>query len=212
MLLAESFVLLALDPDGTPAQGHGNQEAVRVGVTGALITELCQQGHLRLDDGRLHVTGTTPEHPLLRQVLENVAPHDGKSLKSRLGRVKHSGWREVVDMMIADGKLGREAAPLRATRHPVRCLEEHEMVLRRVRAAASSNEPMDDRTAVLLALALPCHLVPVVAPDRPGRTFATKRMEEAVDRVPAAAAVKYVVEAAELAIMAAATAGVLASN
>ncbi len=66
------------------------------------MTELAQQGHLDLRDGRIHITGTSPTHPLLVQVLENVSAHDGKKLKSHLSRIKHSGWREVVEMMIDD--------------------------------------------------------------------------------------------------------------
>ncbi len=42
-----------------------NQPAVAVGVTGALVTELAQQGHLDLADGRVYLTGTRPAHPLL---------------------------------------------------------------------------------------------------------------------------------------------------
>ena len=46
VLLAEEFVLLALDADGRPARGTSNQPAVAVGVTGALVTELVQDGHV----------------------------------------------------------------------------------------------------------------------------------------------------------------------
>jgi Golgi phosphoprotein 3 (GPP34) len=200
MLLAESFVLLALDPDGTPARGHTYQSSAAVGVTGALITELSQRGHLDLTDGRIHVTGTRPTDPLLQQVLDNVEPLEGKKLKSRLSSIKHSGWREVVDRMIDEGKLGREKETLHATRHPVQCVADQQEILDRVRAAATSDGPMDDETATLLALAGPCQLLEVVAPDRADRKIAKRRIKEAAERVPAADAVKYVIEAAMAAI------------
>ena len=119
MLLAEEFVLLALDLDGRPAHGLSNQPAAAVGVTGALVTELVQEGHVDVADGRIRLTGTRPTNPLLAEVLDSLAVHEGKKLKSRLGSVKHSGWAEVVDAMVASGILGREKDRLRPTRHPV---------------------------------------------------------------------------------------------
>jgi Golgi phosphoprotein 3 (GPP34) len=203
VLLAELFVLLSLDPDGTPARGYSNQYATELGVTGALIAELAQQGHLDLHDGRIHVTGTSPTHPLLVQVLENVSDHDGKKLKSHLSRIKHSGWKEVVETMIDDGKLGRDKSTLRPTHHPVLCADDQQALLARLRAAAISDVAMDDETASLLALAGPCQLLEVVAPDRADRTTAKRRIAEASLRVPAAAAVKYAVEAAVVVVIAA---------
>lgn len=62
MLLAEDFVLLALDADGTVARGTTNQPAA-LGVTGALITQLAQDGHIDLADGRIRLTGRGPSTP-----------------------------------------------------------------------------------------------------------------------------------------------------
>jgi hypothetical protein len=212
VLLAETFVLLALDPSGTPARGYGNQAATAVGVTGALITELIEGGHLELNDGRIHLTGTLPPHPLLRQVLDNVAPHEGKQLKARLAQVKHSGWREVVDLMIEEGALGREKHPLQPTRHPVLWREVQDEILARVRSAATSDGPMDDETAALLALAGPSQLLEVVAPERGDRKIAKRRIKEAAETVPAAGAVKYVIDAAAAVIAAGAATAVIVST
>ena len=139
MLLAEEFVLLALDADGTVARGASNQPSAAVGVTGALVAELALDGHLDLTDGRIRLTGTRPADPLLRQALDNVAPHEGKRLKSRLGSIKHAGWTEVVDAMVASGVLGREKEMLRSTRHPVRDPAAHAALLARMRAAATGD-------------------------------------------------------------------------
>lgn len=207
MLLAEDLVLLALDPDGTLVRGSTYQPAVAVGVTGALITELAQDGHVDLADGRIRLTGSQPTHPLLAQALDNLAPHEGKKLKSRLGSVRHAGWNEVVDGMIAAGVIGREKDLLRPTRHPIVDPAAHEALLRRVRAAATDDTPLDSRTAGLLALAGPSQLLEVVAPDRSDRRKAKRRIAEAAEQVPAAAAVKYVIDAvaATVAVVAATT-------
>ena len=212
MLLAEDFVLLSLDPDGTLARGMSNQSSVAVGVTGALVTELTQTGHLDLEGGRIHLTGTEPTHPLLRQALDNIEPHEGKRLKSRLGSIKHAGWREVVDSMVDDGVIGREREALRPTRHPVTDLAAHAALLAEVRAAATGEGPLAPRVAALLALAGPSQMLEVVAPDRSDRGTAKRRIAEAAEQVPSAAAVKYVIDAVNATIVAASTGAVIASG
>lgn len=194
MLIAEQFVLLTLDPDGSPAR-TGTRPYVKVGVTGALVAELETAGHLALDEGRIHITGTAPPaHPLLAAVLAGMIAHEGKRVRSRLPRIERAGWSEVVDAMIEDGILGREEHALRPTRHPVLDPSRHAELLVQVRAAATGDGPLDDRMAVLLALAGPCHQLEVVAPERSGRGRAKRRIGEAGDRVPVAGAVKHVVD------------------
>ncbi len=209
VLLAETFVLLSLNPDGTLARGTTSQPAVAVGVTGALVTELVQGGNLELTEGRIHLTGSTPTHPLLAQALAGLAPHEGKKLKSRLSSVKHAGWREVVDGMVAAGVLGREKDILRPTRHPVVDIPAHAELLAEVRAAAKGDQPLDPRMATLLALAGPSQMLEVVAPSRSDRAAAKSRIAAAAEQVPAAAAVKHVIDAmhAVIAGVAAASSG-----
>ena len=208
MLLAEDFVLLALDANGTPARGNTNQSSVALGVTGALIAELAIDGQVELTDGRIHLTGTTPTHPRLVQALENLAPHEGKKLKSRLASVKHAGWNEVVDGMVEAGTIGREKDGLRPTRHPVTDPAAHAALLAEVRAAAVGDGPLSQHDAVLLALAGPCQLLEVVAPERADRKQAKRRIAAASEQVEAAAAVKYAIET----VAAATTAAVVAST
>lgn len=212
VLLAEAFVLLALDPDGTPARGLSNQPAAAVGVTGALVTELAQQGHVDFAGGRVHLTGTRPTHPILAQALDNLAPHEGKKLKARLAAVKHAGWKEVVDAMIAEGVLGRVKHGLRATRHPVIDSSAQAAILAEVRAAATGDGPIEPRTAALLALAGPSQLLEVVAPQRSDRAHARDRIADAAEQVPAAAAVKYVIDSMNAAVAAVAVSAAVSSS
>ena len=212
MLIAEAFVLLALDPDGTVARGISNQPAAAVGVQGALVTELVQEGHVDLAGGRIRLTGTRPEHPLLAQALDNLAPHEGKKLKRRLSSVKHAGWSEVVDAMVAEGMLGREKHALRPTRHPVADEAAHAALLAEVRAAAVGRTPLDGRMATLLALSGPCQMLEVVAPARADRSQAKRRIAEATEQVPAAAAVKHVIDAMNATVAVAATTASVAAT
>jgi len=211
VLIAEELVLLALQPDGKLARGASNQSSVAVGVTGALVAELAIDGHLEVVDGRIRLTGTRPTHPLLAQVLDNVEPHEGKQLKSRLGAIKHSGWSEVVDAMIDAGTLGRDSAPLRPTRHPVNDLVAHAQLLADVRAAAAG-APLDARLATLLALSGPCQLLEVVVPDRADRKAAKARIDAAAEQVPVAGAVKAVIAEVQAAVIVAIAASSVASS
>jgi hypothetical protein len=202
MLVAEELVLLALDLDGTLARGMSNQPAVAVGVTGALVTELVQQGHVDVSDGRIVLTASQPSHPLLAQTLDNLAPYEGKKLKSKLGAVKHAGWNETVDAMVAAGIVGRDSRPARPTRHPIADTAAHAALLAEVREAATGGAALDDRMATLLALAGPSQLLEVVAPRRADRARARQRIKEASERVPAAGAVKHVIDAMHAAVAA----------
>lgn len=213
MLIAEEFVLITLEQSGTLARGASNHSAAATGVTGALITELAIDGHLDLTDGRIRLTGTRPDHPLLAQVLDNVAPHEGKKLKRRLSRIKHSGWNEVVGGLIDQGVIGRQKPTLRPTRHPVADPGAHAALLAEVRQAATATSPLDERMATLLALAGPCQQLEVVAPDRADRKAAKERIDNAADQVPATDAVRAAIQAAQAAAMAAgATAAVAGSS
>ena len=62
--------------------------------------------------------------------------------------------------------------------------------------------PLDARMATLLALAGPCQLLEVVAPDRSDRKAARRRIDTAADQVPAAKAVKATIEAVQAAVVA----------
>lgn len=212
VLIAEELVLLALHPDGTLARGQSTQPSVATGVTGALVAELALAGHIDLGDGRIRLTGSRPDHPVLAQALDNLSPHAGKKLKSRLGAVKRAGWSEVVDGMIADGALGRDKASLRPTRHPITDPGRHAQLLARLQQAATADVDLDDRTAVLLALSGPCQLLEVVAPERSDRAEAKRRIAEAADRVPAAGAVKHVIDSVNAAVIATTAAAATASS
>jgi hypothetical protein len=212
VLIAEAFVLLALDADGKVARGASYQPYVAVGVTGALITELAQEGHVELTDGVIHLTGTRPTHPLLAGALDHLAPFEGKKLKGKLASVKKAGWSQVVDAMVASGALGRERSGLRPTRHPVRDIAGRERLLAQIREAATGFGRLDPHTATLLALAGPCQMLEVIAPARDDRAKAKKRIAAAATQVPAAAAVEQVVAAMHAAVAASTIGPVISSS
>ena len=67
-------------------------------------------------------------------------------------------------------------------RHRVLDLEARETIVRRLRAAAASDEPIDLRTAALLSMTGPAQLLELVAPDRASaRKHARRRIDHALD-------------------------------
>ena len=69
-----------------------------------------------------------------------------------------------------------------------------------------SDEPLEPRTATLLALAGPCQMLEIVRPrSAADRKVAKRRIAEATEQVPAAEAVKHVIDAMTVAISVAAT-------
>ena len=103
--------------------------------------------------------------------------------------------------------LGREKQPLHPTRHPVTDPAGHAALLADVRAAATDDGPLSQRDAVLLALAGPCQMLEVVAPDRADRKQAKRRIAQASEQVEAPDAVKE-----SLAALVAATTSAVAAN
>ena len=65
---------------------------------------------------------------------------------------------------------------------------------------------------MLLALSGPCQMLEVVAPDRADRAKAKKRIAHAAEQVPAADAVKHVIDATQAAIIAGTTVVVVSST
>ena len=126
--------------------------------------------------------------------------------------MKHAGWNEVVDGMIAGGALGRDTTRLRPARHPIADHGPHAQLLARLRQAATTDVDLDDRTAVLLALSGPCQLLEVVAPERRDRSGAKRRISKAADRVPAAGVVRYVIDSVNAAVIVTMVAATTASS
>ena len=126
--------------------------------------------------------------------------------------MKHAGWNEVVDGMIAGGALGRDTTRLRPARHPIADHGRHAQLLARLRQAATTDVDLDDRTAVLLALSGPCQLLEVVAPERRDRSGAKRRISKAADRVPAAGVVRYVIDSVNAAVIVTMVAATTASS
>ncbi|SNQ46249.1 Golgi phosphoprotein 3 (GPP34) [Frankia canadensis] len=215
MLLAEELLLLALDPEGgTPV--NSSREPLRVGLSGALVAELGLAGLVAEDGKRLAPVGGPGTHPLLAEeplladvhrLLGTLRGRRAADQLRRLDRAVGGVWSRVVDALVDDGVLGRRrdrVLVVRVTRHPVLRPKVRDEVVGRMRAAAAGDDPLDARTATVLALSGPSRLLEVVAPQRGERRHARARIQDATEQTPIAPIVKKVISEAQAAAASAA--------
>jgi hypothetical protein len=172
VLLAEELALIALDPD-SGRHALGTRENLNACLAGLLIAEL------QLDD--------RPESPLLSAAAEVVAEAGPKpkavlSAMSR-GLERHVGmgtWDAVVAGLVDAGVVAPSSGGLRP-RHQVLDRAGRDAIVARLRLAASRDDPMGVRTAVLLSMVGPAQLLELVAPDRSARKHARRRIDQALD-------------------------------
>lgn len=215
MLLAEELLLLGLDPvKGTLV--NSPREQLVVSLAGALVGELALAGTVLLSGPRFVAVGQAPEHPLLARTHRLLAEPTKRRAPGQLRRVdKAVGgiWSQLVDGLIEQGVLGRRQDRVlffTVTRHPVLQPDARDEPLHRVRLAATGDNGLEARTAVLLALAGPSRLLEVIAPDRADRRHARQRVRMATELTPVAPVVKKVI--AEMQAAAAAGASVATTS
>lgn len=193
MLIAEELLLLGLDPVRGTVVNRGRAELV-AGLAGAVEAELALAGAVALVDKRVGVVGARPEHPLLAAAYDQLGSPRGRRAASQLRLLEKSVglWAGVVDGLTYQDVLSRRVDRIlgfSVTRHPVLDRALQADVVSRVRLAVDGDDPFDPRTAVLVALAGPCRLRNVVAPDRSSRRHAKSRFRLAQAEVPIAPAV-----------------------
>src|SRR5262245_55050940 len=171
MLLAEELALIALDPD-SGRHALGTRDNLNACLAGLLVAEL------QLDD--------RPESPLLGAAADVVAEAGPKpkavlSAMSRglQRRLAMGTWDAVIAGLVEAGVVAPSSG--RRSRSEVTDRRAREAIVARLRAAASGDELLDVRTAVLLSMVGPAQLLELVAPDRSGRKHARRRIDHALD-------------------------------
>ncbi|MEO7262482.1 MAG: GPP34 family phosphoprotein [Jatrophihabitantaceae bacterium] len=214
MLLAEELLLLGLDPV-TGRIVNGARQQLLVGLAGALIGELALAGSAELSAKRFVAVGPEPEHPLLARAHRSLAEPTRRRAPGQLRRIdKAVGgiWSQLVDGLVEQAVLGRRrdrVLLISVTRHPVLAPAARDEPLHRMQLAATGDNGLEARTAVLLALAGPSRLLQVIAPDRADRRHAKRRIKTATELTPVAPVVRKVI--AEMQAAAAATAVTVSS-
>jgi hypothetical protein len=209
MLLAEELALVAINPDsGRHAIGY--RDVLNACLAGLLIAEVA-----------LDAAGQpTDPSPVLDAAAEVLAEKRGKpkpalshmsrGLDQRLGL---GTWDAVVDGLVRAGVLGPSEGNL-MPKHELLDPGPRDAIIERLRAAAASDDPMDARTAIVLSMTGPGHLLELVAPDRKTRKHARKRIDHGLDDTDlgdVGQAVRRVLADAQAAVIAATTAASIAA-
>lgn len=190
MLLAEELALVALKPESGRLQ-LGTGDALNACLAGLLIAELLLEGSVGPGDrdGRIvAVPGREiPGSPALAAALEVVAEkgpkmkgvlsHMSRGLEQRTGMPTQEA---IFSGLAGAGVIGASTGGLLPKR-PVLDRAAWNGVVDRLRAAAGGDGPIEARTALVLSMTGPAHLLEVVAPERSTRRHARKRIDHALD-------------------------------
>jgi hypothetical protein len=222
MLLAAELALLAVDP-ASGRHALGTRDRLNACLAGLLVAELVLDGHAVAGDrdGTVLPVDPPPSDRVLAATLEVVTVRGPKlkavmsSMDRSLGKRLGTGtWDSVVGTLVADGVLGPADGALRP-RHALLDTHVRDGVLARLQHAAASDDRLDARTALVLAMTGPASLLEVVAPERTGRQHARQRIDHALDecalRDIGGVVRKLIAEAATVAAIAATTAAVSAA-
>ena len=190
MLLAEELALVALKPESGRHQ-IGTGDALNACLAGLLVAELLLDGSIGpgdRDDRLVVVPGRpSPDSPTLAAATEVVAQkgpkmkgvlsHMSRGLEQRIGM---STQEAVFSGLAGAGIVGASPGGLLPKR-PVLDRAAWDGVVHRLQAAAQGDGPLDPRTATVLSMTGPAHLLEVVAPDRGARKHARNRIDHALD-------------------------------
>lgn len=207
MLLAEELLLAGLDPDRGKVVNWAGQQ-LGVGLAGAVIAELGLAGQVAVVGKRFATSGPPPVDPVLRDAYDALGEGRGRRTKDQLRRLDRAvgGLRSrLVDHLVEQGILGRRTRRILlfpVTRHPVTQPGVRDEVVARLRTAAAGTGELEPRTAALLALAGPCRLLEVVAPERGLRRHARARIAAATQLTPVAPVVRAVIQETQAAVAA----------
>jgi len=172
MLLAEELALISLDPD-SGRHPVGIRDKLNACLAGLLIVEA--QLDSTTDDALVRAAGEILEQagPKLKSVLSAM----DRGLERRVG---HGTWDAVVQGLVADRVVAPADGRIRP-RHRVLDIAKRDEIVERLRAAATSDDPMPARTAMLLSMTGPANLLELVAPERATRKHARRRIDHALE-------------------------------
>ena len=221
MLLAEELALVSLNPEsGRHAVGIRTQ--LNACLAGLLVAELVLDGVVEphgsdgvaVAIGRTPSTRSTPSTSPTLEAAADVVAEKGPKIKAVLSRMDRGlsrrlgagTWDAVLSGLVRGGVVvWREGS--RRPRYEVVEMAVRDTVVERLRAAAATDDVLDARTALVLSMTGPAHLLEVVAPVRGGRRHARDRIDHALDSTdlePVGDVVRRLIAEAEAAIGAAA--------
>ena len=217
MLLSEELALLAIDPR-SGRHSLGTRSELNACLAGLLVADLVvgRFATTGSDERDVVLEGPAPESAALAAAAGVVADK-GPRIKAILSgmdrgleqRIGTGTWDTAVAGLVAAGILGPAEGRVRP-KHAILDPAAGEAAVARLQAAARGEGDAGLRTALLLSMTGPAHLLEVVAPERSGRREARRRIDHALDGTDLGSIgklVRKVISEAEAAAAGAGTAG-----
>jgi Golgi phosphoprotein 3 (GPP34) len=189
MRLAEDLALVAIDP-ASGRHALGQRSALNACLAGLLLAELLLDDVVQLGKkpNQMVVTGRSePKTKALAAAtvvviekgpkIKAVLSHMDRGLAHQLGQ---GTWDTTVLGLVDAGVLAASSGGLRP-HHDVLGQHVRDSVVAALRVAAAGDQELDLRSAALLSMAGPAHLLEVVAPTRATRRHARERIDHALD-------------------------------
>jgi hypothetical protein len=188
MRLAEDLALVAIDP-GSGRHPLGGRSALNACLAGLLLAELVLDDVVEPGERpkQMVVTGRSEPKTIVLAAATTVVIEKGPKIKAILshmdrGLTRHLGlgtWDATVSGLVDAGVLAASSGSLRE-HNDVLGLFVRDSVVAALRVAATGDKDLDLRTAALLSMIGPAHLLEVVAPVRATRRHARQRIDHAL--------------------------------
>ena len=191
VLLAEELALVALEPD-SGCHAVGTRGQLNACLAALLIADLLHTGLAESAgcDGVIAAPRRARSCSSLLDSAADVVTETGPRIRTilscmdrGLGRRLGTGtWDAVMSGLVRDGVVTGRDRP-RLPRYELAEVGIRDGIAQRLRTAAASDEALEPRTALLLAMTWPAGLLEVVAPERGSRRHARERIDHALDRI-----------------------------
>jgi Golgi phosphoprotein 3 GPP34 len=218
VLLADELLLLALDDEKGTLSGFA--QSYEGALAGALLLDLVLAERLHERDGDLVPTGVGAlEPPLLGEALQVVRaserPRDAGHWIGALPKALKPLHARLADGLagagVLDAQRGKVLGLFDRARWPERDPEPERALRARLRAVLVDGAEPDQRTALLLGLLRPLHMVRGLVPKE-ARKAAEARAEEVARPGSVGGAVGDALEAAQTAVLVASIAATTAAT
>ena len=189
MNLAEELAVVAIDP----SSGHhalGLRSELNACLAGLLVADLLLDGVVEIGskEDRLVVTGKAEPKTKILAAATAVVIDRGPKIKAILSHMDRGlarlldlgTWDAVASSLVDEGVLAPTRRGIRS-RNDVLQPFVRDATVAALRVAAVGESALDPRTAVLLSMMGPAHLLEVVAPNRSSRRHARDRIDTALD-------------------------------
>lgn len=189
MHLAEELALVAIDPS-SGRHALGIRSNLNACLAGLLVVELLLDGVVGAGDksDRVVVTGAGgPASSVLAAAtavviergpkIKAVLSHMDRGLSNRLGL---GTWDAIVASLVEAGVLAETRGGVRPHNDVLQPFV-RDATVAALSVAAAGDSVLDPRTAALLSMTGPAHLLEIIAPSRPSRRHARDRIDHALD-------------------------------